>query len=213
MARTRGTNRRPAAGGRNLARFVVAGTVAVSAPLIVAGTAHAATDSDWDRLAQCEAGGRWNASTGNGFYGGLQFTLSTWQAYGGTGSPAAASREQQIAVAERVLAGQGWGAWPACSAKLGLNGAATPRSVAAPGAAPVAASDPHAAAAAQQAPAAPAPQKIGADYTAVLGDSLSKIAAEQQVPGGWQAIYERNKDVLGSDPNVLRVGQQLDLHD
>jgi hypothetical protein len=181
--------------------------------LIVAGTAHAASDSDWDRLAQCEAGGRWNTSTGNGFYGGLQFTLSTWQAYGGTGSPAAASREQQIAVAERVLAGQGWGAWPACSSKLGLNSAATPRSAPAAGAAPAAAPAAQVAAAAQPAPAAPSMQKTGGDYTAVLGDSLSKIAAEQKVPGGWQAIYERNKDVLGSDPNVLRVGQQLDLHD
>jgi hypothetical protein len=77
--------------------------------------------SVWDRLAQCESGGRWNIATGNGYYGGLQFTLSTWQAYGGVGMPHHASREQQIAVAERTQAGQGWGAWPACSAKLGLR--------------------------------------------------------------------------------------------
>jgi resuscitation-promoting factor RpfB len=74
----------------------------------------------WDQLAQCESGGNWAINTGNGYYGGLQFTLSTWQAYGGTGYPHEASREEQIAVAERVQAGQGWGAWPACAAELGL---------------------------------------------------------------------------------------------
>jgi Transglycosylase-like domain len=75
----------------------------------------------WDRLVQCEASGNWHASTGNGFQGGLQFTVGTWRAYGGVGSPAAASREAQIAVADRVLRGQGWQAWPACSRALGLR--------------------------------------------------------------------------------------------
>lgn len=75
----------------------------------------------WDKLAACESSGNWSAATGNGFYGGLQYTLSTWRAYGGVGMPNHASREAQIAVAERVLAGQGWGAWPACSRKLGLR--------------------------------------------------------------------------------------------
>jgi hypothetical protein len=77
--------------------------------------------SVFDRLVQCEANGNWHANTGNGFAGGLQFTGSTWRAYGGTGSPAQASREAQIAVAQRVLAGQGWSAWPACSRTLGLR--------------------------------------------------------------------------------------------
>ncbi|MCC3272082.1 transglycosylase family protein [Arthrobacter zhangbolii] len=82
-----------------------------------------ASSMDWDALAQCESGGNWATNTGNGFSGGLQFTPSTWAAFGGTGDPANASREQQIAVAERVLAEQGPGAWPACTAKLGLTGA------------------------------------------------------------------------------------------
>jgi hypothetical protein len=76
----------------------------------------------WDRLAQCESTQNWNANTGNGFKGGLQFTDSTWRAYGGHKyAPAAnkASRAEQIAVAEKVQQGQGWGAWPACSRKLG----------------------------------------------------------------------------------------------
>jgi LysM repeat protein len=75
----------------------------------------------WDRLAQCESGGNWAINTGNGYSGGLQFTPGTWQANGGTGSPQNASRAEQIRVAQRVQASQGWGAWPACSAKLGLR--------------------------------------------------------------------------------------------
>lgn len=77
--------------------------------------------SVWDRLAMCEATGNWAINTGNGFYGGLQFTLSSWQAVGGTGLPSDASREEQIARGIKLQAIQGWGAWPACSAKLGLR--------------------------------------------------------------------------------------------
>ena len=91
------------------------------ASAILAPAAQAAPDSDWDRLAQCESGGNWSINTGNGYYGGLQFSLSTWQAYGGSGMPHQNSREAQIAVAERIQAGQGWGAWPACTAKLGIR--------------------------------------------------------------------------------------------
>jgi hypothetical protein len=106
---------------RNVARVVVAGLIVAGTPLVLAGTANAGSDSVWDQLAQCESGGKWSTNTGNGFQGGLQFTRSTWRAYGGTGSPANATREQQIAVAKRVVAGQGWGAWPACSQKIGAR--------------------------------------------------------------------------------------------
>jgi resuscitation-promoting factor RpfC len=75
---------------------------------------------DWDAVAQCESGGRWNADTGNGFYGGLQFKQSTWDENGGIGNPATASRDQQIAVANRVLATQGPGAWPKCGGNQDL---------------------------------------------------------------------------------------------
>jgi len=75
----------------------------------------------WDSLAQCESGGNWAIDTGNGYYGGLQFSLSTWQAYGGTGLPSSASRETQIAIATKLRdAAGGYGAWPSCSSKLGL---------------------------------------------------------------------------------------------
>lgn len=87
-----------------------AGTVQRTRPV---ATAH-----NWDAVAACEASGDWAANTGNGFYGGLQFTLSTWTAFGGQGMPNLASRFEQIAVAERVLAGQGAGAWPVCGSHL-----------------------------------------------------------------------------------------------
>ena len=78
-------------------------------------------DGVWDRLAQCESGGNWHINTGNGYYGGLQFSLGTWHAYGGTGLPSQHSRETQIAVATKLRnASGGYGAWPACAAKLGL---------------------------------------------------------------------------------------------
>jgi hypothetical protein len=75
----------------------------------------------WDQLAECESGGNWGISTGNGYYGGLQFSQSSWNAAGGSGNPANASREEQIRVAENLQAQQGWGAWPACSSQLGLR--------------------------------------------------------------------------------------------
>ncbi len=83
--------------------------------------AASSNSSVWDALAQCESGGNWSINSGNGYYGGLQFSLQTWRAYGGTGMPHEASKAEQIAVAEKIKAGQGWGAWPACSSKLGLR--------------------------------------------------------------------------------------------
>ncbi|MHA7239711.1 transglycosylase family protein [Arthrobacter sp. TMS1-12-1] len=92
-----------------------------------AGAANAAPASDWDALAQCESTNNNRAVDPTGtYFGAFQFLPSTWEAYGGEGNPVDASRAQQIAIAEKVLAGQGWGAWPACSQKLGLNSAATP---------------------------------------------------------------------------------------
>jgi LysM repeat protein len=75
----------------------------------------------WDRLAQCESGGNWSINTGNGYHGGLQFSQSSWRAVGGSGVASQASKSEQIARAEMLKARQGWGAWPACSAKLGLR--------------------------------------------------------------------------------------------
>jgi LysM repeat protein len=85
------------------------------------GRSVAVGGSVWDRLARCESGGNWSINTGNGYAGGLQFSSGTWRANGGSGSANNASRAEQIRVAQRVLASQGWGAWPACSARLGLR--------------------------------------------------------------------------------------------
>lgn len=108
----------------------------IAAPLVAAGTAHAASDAAWDKMAQCEAGGNWSINNGNGYHGGLQFSPGTWNANGGQEfAPTAnlATREEQIIVAERVLARQGWGAWPSCSSKMGVRGEGpTARAVPAP---------------------------------------------------------------------------------
>jgi len=79
------------------------------------------SDAVWDRMAQCESGGNWAINTGNGYYGGLQFALSSWRAVGGTGYPHQATRDEQIHRADRLWLIQGWGAWPACSRKLGFR--------------------------------------------------------------------------------------------
>jgi hypothetical protein len=204
--------------GRAIARIALAGIV-IGAPLALAAPAQAVPN--WDALAQCESGGRWNVSTGNGYYGGLQFSASTWAAYGGTqyaSTAAGATREQQIAVAERVLGSQGAGAWPSCTARTGWNnggGAAAP--VKAAKVAPKAKAAPKAVRPAPKpapkpaaAPAVAPVAKNGADYTVHPGDSLSKIAAEQGIEGGWLAVFARNRDIV-SDPDLIFPDQQLDL--
>jgi resuscitation-promoting factor RpfB len=96
--------------------------VGVPPPAAPAGVALADT-AVWDALAQCESGGDWGLNTGNGYYGGLQFSFGTWHDYGGgayADYPHQATREQQIAVAERLRAARGYAPWPACRAELGL---------------------------------------------------------------------------------------------
>ncbi|WP_433033468.1 transglycosylase family protein [Actinomycetospora sp. CA-053990] len=115
---------------RPLLKAGVVAAAAVTGPLAITGTAMAApsvspeSNATWDRLAMCESTQNWEADTGNGFKGGLQFTDSTWNEFGGerfASSPDEASREQQIRVAKKVQDEQGWNAWPTCSEKLGLQ--------------------------------------------------------------------------------------------
>lgn len=201
-----------------LAAVSIAG-VALSATAANAAPPGPAPTSTWDSLAQCESGGNWGISTGNGYSGGLQFSAGTWAAYGGTGSAANASREQQIAVAERVQAGQGWGAWPACAAQLGLTGGAV-----APQSAPLAKAPAAVPAPAAKAPArtaapkavAPAPRHVaavplsGETYTIQGGDTLSKIAVKLNIAGGWQSLADANAATI-SNPNLVFPGQVLQL--
>lgn len=112
--------------GEKLAHRALPGAVPAAAPATTVhyaarpAPAPASAGGVWDRLAACESGGNWAINTGNGFYGGLQFTLSSWQGVGGSGYPHQASKSEQIARAQMLQARQGWGAWPACSARLGL---------------------------------------------------------------------------------------------
>ncbi|MFG2498783.1 transglycosylase family protein [Streptomyces sp. NPDC048441] len=198
-------------------RTAVIGGAALLAPLgllTATGQAGAADSGVWDRIAQCESGGNWQINTGNGYYGGLQFSAGTWRAYGGGAYAATAdraSKAQQIAVATKVQRAQGWGAWPSCSARAGAAGGA-------PGAAaPAVPAAPAAPKAVKKQPAkeprrAPSQADRGsgrADYTVRQGDTLSRIAAAHGV--SWHKVYAANKAVIGGDPNVIMPGQRLDL--
>ncbi len=111
---------------RIITLVAASGALALFGFILGSGTASADSGVNWDAVAQCESGGNWAANTGNGYYGGLQFKPATWAANGGMGSPAGASREEQIRVAENVMAKQGIGAWPTCGAKAGTPAFATP---------------------------------------------------------------------------------------
>ncbi|MEO5320208.1 transglycosylase family protein [Arthrobacter sp. CC3] len=203
--------------GVTLAAVSAAG-LALSATAANAAVPTATSGGTWDALAQCESGGNWSTNTGNGFSGGLQFTDSTWAAYGGTGSAANATREQQIAVAENVQASQGWGAWPACAAKLGLSGGggAPAPSVPVTPAAPTEVQVQAAPAPVQAAPVQAEPRHAaqvplsGETYTVEAGDTLSTIAEKLNITGGWQTLADANTDTI-VDPDLVLEGQVLQL--
>ena len=122
MSRTIGRHRRPGKVRTIALRTAAIGITAGIPVLALAGPASA--DTSWDDIAQCESSGDWSINTGNGYYGGLQFSQGTWDAYGGqeyASRADEASKEEQIAVAERTLDGQGWGAW-ACAGIVGASG-------------------------------------------------------------------------------------------
>ncbi|MGW3914227.1 transglycosylase family protein [Streptomyces sp. NPDC005070] len=227
----KGKHRRPNKATRVATLAGVTG-VAIAAPLMAAGNASAATTSEWDTVAQCESGGNWSINTGNGYYGGLQFSSSTWAAYGGTAYASTAdqaSKAQQIAIGEKVLAAQGKGAWPTCGTGL----SSTPNDG---GSAPAAPSAPSSSSASQQSapatrtteqpasrsaerPAAqktvttPAGKKVkkgDGEYKVVKGDTLSSIAEKKHVKGGWQKLFKLNKGIV-ADADFIYPGQQLHL--
>lgn len=162
---------------RTAAALAIGGAVAATMSMPAANAVDGAT---WDALAQCESGGNWSINTGNGFYGGLQFTQQSWNGVGMSGSPATASRAQQIEAGERLLAIQGWGAWPACSAKLGLYGktgaAPTYTEPTTTVAAQSQTQQTYTAPAAQVAPAAPAAQAAPAAVEAPAAAPVAPVA-------------------------------------
>ncbi|OBF65395.1 resuscitation-promoting factor RpfA, partial [Mycobacterium sp. 852002-51971_SCH5477799-a] len=116
-----GRHRKPSSSNISVAKIAFTGAVLGGGSIALAGQAAAATDGEWDQVARCESGGNWGINTGNGYHGGVQFSASTWASHGGgqyAPSAELASKEQQIAVAERVLATQGRGAWPVCGGPL-----------------------------------------------------------------------------------------------
>ncbi|MEU9913325.1 transglycosylase family protein [Streptomyces sp. NPDC051001] len=219
-----GKHRRPSKATRAAALAGVTG-VAIAAPLMAAGNASAATASEWDAVAQCESGGDWTINTGNGYYGGLQFSASTWAAYGGTAYAAQANqatKAQQIEIAEKVLAGQGKGAWPSCGVGLSsasYNGGGSSSSSSDSGSGTSTRSSEQQASRSSERPAAkktvttPTGKKVkkgDGEYKVVKGDTLSSIAAEHDVKGGWQKVFKLNKDIV-SDADFIYPGQQLHL--
>jgi resuscitation-promoting factor RpfA len=127
-----GRHRKPTTSNISVAKIAFTGAVLGGGSIALAGQATAATDGEWDQVARCESGGNWGINTGNGYYGGVQFTSATWASHGGgefAPSAQLATKEQQIAVAERVLATQGRGAWPVCGGPLS---GPSPREVAPP---------------------------------------------------------------------------------
>ncbi|QGK68563.1 LysM peptidoglycan-binding domain-containing protein [Allosaccharopolyspora coralli] len=202
-----GKHRKTSNASRNLARVAVAGAV-VAAPLAVAAPANAA---DWDELAQCESSGNWSANTGNGFSGGLQFTPSTWAAFGGTQYAANAkdaTREQQIAVAEKVLAGQGPGAWPACTSKTNWTSGSTSGGSSTSSSQEETSSSSSSSSESSSSSSESSVKSSGADYTVQTGDTLGKIAKKYGVD--YQDVFEQNSDVLSS-PHMIFPGQKLDV--
>ncbi|MGI5479526.1 transglycosylase family protein [Streptomyces lavendofoliae] len=199
---------------------VTASGAGIALPLIGAGAAHAASVDVWEKVAACESTNNWKINSGNGYYGGLQFTQSTWEAYGGTRyAPRAdlATRDQQIAIAEKVLKGQGPRAWPSCSVKAGLTRGGDAPDISPQGrsqAQPKQQSQarPRSESRPQSPPATPTtvPGKRES-YTVARGDSLSGIAEAQRVRGGWQRLYEDNRTVIGTDPDLIMPGQRLAL--
>ncbi|MEU9252541.1 transglycosylase family protein [Streptomyces sp. NPDC048270] len=225
----KGKHRRGSKAVRIVTLAGVAG-VAVAAPLMAAGTASAATASEWDKVAQCESGGNWAINTGNGYYGGLQFSSSTWAGYGGKAyAPQAnqASKAQQIAVAEKVLKGQGKGAWPHCGKGLSnssyTGGGATeaapkqekktepkktqPKKTEPKKTEPKRAEAPTTRSERSE---APAPKTGNGSYEVKSGDTLGTIADANGVQGGWQKLFELNKDIV-SDADLIFPGQKLKL--
>ncbi|MGI5352500.1 transglycosylase family protein [Streptomyces sp. CA-250714] len=220
----KGRHRRPSKATRIATVTGVAGA-AVALPLVSATGAQAASVDTWEKVAQCESSGNWQANTGNGYYGGLQFNNSSWAAAGGTKyAPRAdlATKDQQIATAEKLLKMQGPGAW-ACAGAGGLTSGgpaadvnpdggsnqAQPQQESAPKqAAPQKPAQPKA----QPKPAQPqqqAPKKGHGNYTVKPGDTLGKIAESHGTT--WQQIYADNKSTIGDDADLILPGQKLQV--
>ncbi|MFE4454293.1 transglycosylase family protein [Streptomyces sp. NPDC056796] len=225
---SKGKHRRPSRAVRIATLAGVTGA-AVAVPLMGATGASAASVDTWDAVAQCESGGNWSINTGNGYYGGLQFSQSSWAAAGGTQYAARAdlaTKDQQIAVAEKLLDLQGPGAW-ACAGAGGLTNDGVDPGVdtgsakngdTAPKAAPERGTEQPATrsekrTAPEKTVTTPTGEKVekgDGEYKVKAGDTLSRIAGAEKVEGGWQKLFELNGDIV-DDADLIFPGQQLHL--
>ncbi|AGL17869.1 transglycosylase family protein [Actinoplanes sp. N902-109] len=209
--------------------LMVAGAAGSAVLLGSGGAAQAKSSVNWDAVAQCESGGNWAINTGNGFYGGLQFTRSTWAAYGGTkyaSTANKASRSQQIRIAEKVLDGQGIGAWPVCGKKAGSSKSYSGKNTSGASSSSKKSSakkSTHSSHSTQssksrttthkstkRATASVSAKATGRTYLVKSGDTLAKIAAAHGVKGGWRALHELNSGRI-SNPNLIFPGQRIAL--
>jgi len=224
-------HRRPSKFVRYAAFAGVAGT-AIAVPLLGATSASAASVSTWDAVAQCESGGNWSINTGNGYYGGLQFSQSSWEAAGGLKYAARAdlaTKDQQIAVAEVLLSMQGPGAWSCASAGgLTAGGPAPAVNTGSSSSSSGSSSTPSTSSGSSssgstsksggsssaQAPSTTTTSTVvkkgDGEYKVVAGDTLSKIARAHNVSGGWQELYKLNGDIV-PNADLIYPGQQLHL--
>lgn len=193
-------------------KHITAAVAALIGAGVMATPAHA-TETIWDKVATCESTNDWDINTGNSFYGGLQFTKSTWNEFGGqefADRADHATREEQITVAQRVLAVQGPGAWPVCSKYAGLTkangGAAGYVPKRAKPAEPAAKDAPTPKRATPAVPAA----KASAEYEVKAGDTLIQIARDHGLGENWHALYVLNQDEI-EDPDLIYVGQHFIL--
>ncbi|MFE4689511.1 transglycosylase family protein [Streptomyces sp. NPDC056749] len=225
---SKGKHRRPSKAVRIATLAGVTGA-AVAVPLMGATGASAASVDTWDAVAQCESGGNWSINTGNGYYGGLQFSQSSWAAAGGTQYAARAdlaTKGQQIAAAEKLLDLQGPGAW-SCAGAGGLTNDGVDPGVDT-GSAKNGDTDPQAAperkaeqpttrsekrTAPEKTVTTPTGQKVekgDGEYKVKAGDTLSKIADAKKVKGGWEKLFKLNDEIV-DDANLIFPGQQLHL--
>jgi nucleoid-associated protein YgaU len=190
-AHKRGRHRKPSNAGR-LSAVGVAGAGAVAASILSPAAAHAATKVQWERVAHCESRDRWHIDTGNGYYGGLQFSESTWRSFdvdNYAGRADLASKSEQMDVANHVLKRQGWHAWPVCYQFAGQ-----------PGSTPVLRAHHH---------RKTSDHGRWVHYIVKHGDTLSDIAKHLDAKGGWHAIYRDNHHVIGSNPSNIHAGEKL----
>lgn len=235
LLNSKGKHRRPSKTVRFATLAGITGA-AVAVPLMGATNASAASVETWDAVAQCESGGNWSINTGNGYYGGLQFSQSSWAAAGGTQYASRAdlaSKDQQIATAEKLLDLQGPGAW-ACAGAGGLSndgvdpgvstGSGQSESKPEQAQPERKAEQPTTRSEQRTAPAAPKAeskktvttptgekvQKGDGEYKVKAGDTLSKISQKEDVKGGWSKLFKLNDDIV-KDADLIFPGQQLHL--